>query len=117
MVGWPYRQFVDPFQLAPGVGPADGDAEAVVRGGRIAVLSLVQAPASVRQQGSEVAAAVRAAATQRAAVAGGIGPDAHPRRPLRGAADPADAAWPLALGGLALLAAGTAARRRRRALP
>ena len=52
-VGWSYREFVDPFQLLPGVSPAEGDAEAVVRGGRIAVLSLVQSPASVRRQWGE----------------------------------------------------------------
>jgi len=49
-VRWPYREFVDPFQRTPGISPAEGDAEAVVRGGRIAVLSLVQSPASVRRQ-------------------------------------------------------------------
>ena len=48
-VGWPYREFVDPYQRAPGVGPAEGDAEAVVRGGRITRLTLVQSPASVQR--------------------------------------------------------------------
>ena len=33
-VGWSYREFADPYQLVPGVGPAEGEAEAVVRGGR-----------------------------------------------------------------------------------
>ena len=52
-VGWSYREFVDPFQVTPGFSPAEGDAEAVARGGRIAVLSLVQSPASVRRRWDE----------------------------------------------------------------
>ena len=58
-VVWRYREFVDPYQRAPGVSPAEGDAEAVVRAGRIARLSLVQSPASVQQQRREGAAAKR----------------------------------------------------------
>ena len=113
-VGWPYREFVDPFQRVPGVGPTEGDAEAVVRGGRITVLTLVQSPASVQRQRGEVGAAVaRAVATHRAAPLGD-----GPRRPLSGpprapAAEPTGAAWPLALGGPRPPAAGTAALRRR----
>jgi MYXO-CTERM domain-containing protein len=109
-VSWRYQEFVDPFQRTPGASPLDGDAEAVVQGGRIAVLSLVQAPASVRRQRDEAATAFdRAMATQRASpLQGELG--GAPRRPL-GGADPTDAAWPLALSGLAVLAA----RRRRRA--
>jgi hypothetical protein len=113
-VSWRYQEFVDPFQRTPGASPLDGDAEAVVQGGRIAVLSLVQAPASVRRQRDEAATAFdRAMATQRASpLQGELG--GAPRRPL-GGADPTDAAWPLALSGLAVLAAVLAAQRRRRA--
>jgi hypothetical protein len=112
-VGWPYRAFAGPSLLAQGVGPVEGDAEAVVRGGRIAVLSLVHAPASVRRQRDELAAA--AAAAHHASLRG----DGPRRRPSRsrespGAADPPGAAWPLALGGLALLGVVTRALRRRR---
>jgi hypothetical protein len=49
-VGWSHREFIDPFQLAPGIGPTDGDAEAAVRGGRITVLSLIHSPASVQRR-------------------------------------------------------------------
>jgi MYXO-CTERM domain-containing protein len=115
-VRWRYHEFVDPYQLAPAMRPAEGDAEAVVRGGRIVRLSLVRSPASVQRSRDERrAAGAWAVATRRAApLADG------PRLPLRGpprggpAAEPTDAAWPLVLGGLALLAAGAAALRRRR---
>jgi hypothetical protein len=108
-VRWPYQEFVDPFQHTPGASPLDGDAEAVVRGGRIAVLSLVQAPASVRRQRDEVATAFdRAMATQRAApLRGDLG--GAPHRSRGGATDSPAAAWPLALGGLAVVAAILAA--------
>jgi len=103
-VRWPYREFVDPFQLAPGVAPAEGEAEAVVRGGRIAVLSLVQSPASVARQRREAAAGIARAAAS--------------RRPPGDATEPAGSAWPLALSGLALLGGvAVALRRRRRPLP
>ena len=113
-VGWPYREFVDPFQLVPGVGPTVGAAEAVVRGGRITVLSLIQSPESLQRRWGEVdAAGARTAATRRAAPLAD-GPSVQPRGPQGPAAEPTDAAWPLALGGLALLAGGTVALRRRR---
>ena len=85
-----------------------------MRGGRIAVLSLVQTPASVRRQWGEAnAAAARAVATRRAAPAED-GPSVRRRESPSGAAEPTDAAWPLALSGLALLAGAAGARRRRR---
>ena len=69
--GWAYREFIDPYQLAPGFSPSEGDAEAVVRGGRIAVLSLVQTPESVLRRWDEAhVVAARVMATQRAAPAG-----------------------------------------------
>ena len=111
-VSWPYREFSDPFQLLPGVGPAEGDAEAVVRDGRITRLTLLRSPASAqRQQGEAEAARVQAEATQRAAPLGdGLSlPRSGPPR----AAEPTDPAWPVALGGLALLAVGAATLRRR----
>ena len=115
-VSWRYREFVDPYQLAPGVSPAEGEAEAVVRGGRIAVLSFVQSPASLQQQRGEGAAAfVRAMATGRAASLGtGLlgplhGPDGAP------ASEPEPVTWPLVLSTLAVLALAMAALRRRRA--
>jgi hypothetical protein len=113
-VGWPYQAFVDPYLLAQGVGPVEGEAEAVVRGGRIAVLSLVHAPASVRRQRDEMDAAAVAAGHH--ASLRGDGPRRRPSSPRSGGttAEPADAAWPLALGGLALLAGATMALRRRR---
>jgi ketosteroid isomerase-like protein len=112
-VSWRHREFADPFQLAPGVGPAEVDAEAVVRGGWTTRLSLVQSPASVEQQRREVAAALNHPAPTHAAAPRG----AEPRPRLSGApgtAEPTGAAWPLVLGGLALLAAVTMALRRRR---
>ena len=114
---WSYRAFADPYQLVPGVSPTEGDAEAVVRGGRITRLTLVVSPASVQRQQDEAgAAAGRAVATHRAAPLGD-GPPRLPSGPPGGdpAADPPDAAWPLALGGLAGLSAVLAALRRRRA--
>ena len=104
-VGWSYRAFADPYQLMPGIGPAEGDAEAVVRGGRIAVLSLVQTPESVLRRWDEAhVVAARVMATQRAAPAGD-GPSTRQREPRDAVSEPTDATWPLALGGLALLAA------------
>ena len=112
-MGWAYREFADPFQLTPGIGPAEGDAEAVVRGGRIAVLSLVHTPESVRRRWNEgLLAAARAAATRRAAPAGD-GPSVRLSGPPRGEAEPTGAAWPLGLGGLAVLAGAAVALRRR----
>jgi hypothetical protein len=114
-VGWPYRAFINPFQLVPGVGPAEGDAEAVVRGGTITVLSLVESPASVRRQrGEGEAALARVRATHRAPPLGDEAGE-RPSGPVRAAAaaEPTPVAWPLALGGLALLAGGTGALRRR----
>jgi hypothetical protein len=114
-VGWPYRAFADPFQLLPGVGPTEGDAEAVVRGGRITRLSFVLSPASVQRRRGEIAnAAAARAAAQRPGSPLEAGPDVRPRRPQGRSAEPAGAVWPLALGGLALLASITAGRRRRR---
>jgi hypothetical protein len=108
-VAWSYREFADLFQVTPGVGPLEGDAEVVVRGGRITRLTLVLAPASVQRRWGELSAAARAAAR-------GAGPSGPSSGPARAAAP--TGAWPLALGGLAFLAAGTAAlRRRRRPLP
>jgi ketosteroid isomerase-like protein len=113
-VGWPYREFIDPFQLAPGFGPSEGDAEAVVRGGRIAVLSLVQTLESVLRRWDEAhVVAARVTATQRAAPPGD-GPSGRLSGPPRGEAEPTGAGWPLALSGLALLAGAAAAVRRRR---
>jgi MYXO-CTERM domain-containing protein len=114
-VGWPYREFTDPYQLLPGVGPLEGDAEAVVRDGRITVLSLVVSPASVQQRRGEMATA-EAARLRAPGRAGPLldGPSVPPRGPQPAAAEPADAAWPVALGGLALLAVATVALRRRR---
>ena len=118
-VSWPYREFADPYQLVPGFSPTEGDAEAVVRGGRITALTLVVSPESVqRRRGEMQAASARAEATRLAAPIA-VGPSLQPRGPQRGgpAADPTGAAWPLALGGLALLGAVTAKLRRRRPSP
>ena len=113
-VSWPYQEFVDPFQRTPGASPLDGDAEALVRDGLIAVLSLVQAPASVRRQRDEAATAFdRAMATQRASPLQGERGGA-PLQPPRGPAAPTGVAWPLGLAGLALLSAATVMLRRRR---
>lgn len=113
-VGWSYQEFADPFQQIPGVGPVEGEAEAVVRGGRIAVLSLVQAPASVRRRRDGMNAAARRAVATRIAAPTGDEPSVRLSGPPRGAAEPTGAAWPLGLGGLALLAGAAVARRRRR---
>jgi hypothetical protein len=111
-VRWRYREFVDPFQLVPGLSPTEGDAEAVVHNGRITRLALAASPASVQRQWDEVDAFLdRAHAAP---------PGAGPSVELSGlprpgpAAEPAPMGWSLALGGLALLAAGTGALRRRR---
>ena len=115
-VGWPYREYADPFQFVRGFSPTEGDAEAVVRGGRIAVLSLVQTPESAQRRWREVGAVLERPVANRHAAPLGDGPRSALSGALRGspATEPTDAAWPLALGGLALLAAGTAALRRRR---
>jgi MYXO-CTERM domain-containing protein len=113
-VSWSYRASDDAAQLLSSAGPLEGDAEAVVRGGRIAVLTLVVSPESVRRQQSAAATVIaRKAATLRAAPAGD-GPGVPRSGPPRGATEPTGAAWPLGLGGLALLAAAVALRRRRR---
>ena len=113
-VAWRYQERVDPLQVALGVVPLEGDAAAVVRGGRITVLSLVVAPEAVQRLQSEAhAAAVRAAARRRAAASGDAA--GGPLRPLRAAAaEPPGATWPVALGGLALVGGVTMAVRRRR---
>jgi ketosteroid isomerase-like protein len=103
-VSWPYREFLDPYQRLPGVGPLEGDAEAVVRDGRITRLTLLPSPASVRRRHGEVeAAGAGRVATYRAALRGaGAGPPL--RGPPRAApAEPAPVGWPLALGALAVL--------------
>ena len=114
-VSWPYQQFSDPYQSTSGVGPLEGTAEAVVRGGRITLLTLVLSPGSVARQRSEADAAIdRATASYRARLAPLIGggsssrPNGH-GRDGPAAAEPPDAAWPLALGGLAGLGVVTAA--------
>ena len=117
-VAWRYQEFVDPFQRTPGFSPTEGSAEAVVRAGRITVLTLVRSPASAERQRAEADAALAALrtathrASQRAA-----GPGAPPQLPEAARGDPSDApsaaAWPLALGGLAALGGVTAALRRR----
>ena len=111
-VGWSYREFADPYYLLLGVGPAEGEAEAVVRGGRIAVLSLVLSPTEVQRRLDEANAAFRVIATRRAGSAGD-GPSVRPSGPPRGEAEPTGAAWPLGLGGLALLAGATVTLSRR----
>jgi hypothetical protein len=114
-VDWRYREFLDPYQFLPGVGPLEGDAEAVVRDGRITRLTLLLSPASVRRRHGEVeAAGAGRVATYRASLrgAGASPPLSGPRRAA--AAEPAPVGWPLALGALALLGVVTAALRRRR---
>jgi hypothetical protein len=111
-VGWPYREVVDPYQRLPGVDPTEGTAEAEVRGGVITRLTLVQSPASVQRRRSELEGLAVGAVTTRRAAPPGAGPSVPPREP-RGAAEPTDATWPLALGGLAVLSAITVALRRR----
>jgi hypothetical protein len=119
-VAWRYQEFVDPFQRTPGFSPTEGSAEAVVRDGRITVLTLVQSPASVQrrrgQEAAALAAFATAAATGRAAPRG-AGPSAPPPEAPRGdpPGEPSAVTWPLALGGLAALGAVAAALRRRRA--
>jgi hypothetical protein len=116
-VVWQHREYVDPFQRLPGVGPIEGTAEAVVRGGRITGLTLIQSPASVQRQRVEVAASLdRAMATQQSSPLPD-GPSVRPRgsRSDGPAAEPTDSAWPLALSALAVLALATATLRRRRA--
>jgi len=113
-VAWRYQELLDPLQVPLGLAPLEGDAEAVVRGGRITVISLVVAPEALQRLQNEAnTAAVRAAARARAAPSGdAVG---GPARPPRGAAaEPPGATWPLALGGLALAGGVTVALRRRR---
>ena len=110
-VRWAYREFVEPFAVLPGGGPLEGEAEALVRDGRIAVLSLVLSAASVQRRLDELDAAARAAT--RRALPAGAPPDARARGPRR-TAEPAGAAWPLTLGSLAILASAAVVPRRRR---
>ena len=115
-VGWPYREFVDPYQRLPGVGPLEGDAEAVVRDGRITRLTLLLSPASVRRRHGEVeAAGAGRVATYRASLRGAGASPPLSGPPRAAPAEPAPVGWPLALGALAVLGAVTAALRRRRA--
>lgn len=119
-VGWRYQQFSDPSQRVPGVGPLEGTAEAVVRGGRITLLTLVLSPASVARQWSEVASYTgQVLATRRPSPFAPFesASSVQPRGLLHdgpAAPEPTTLAWPLALDGLALLASITAGRRRRR---
>jgi len=115
-VGWPYREYADPFQFVRGFSPTEGDAEAVVRFGRITVLTLVESPASAQRRWREVGAVLERPVANRHATPLGDGPSSALSGSLRGgpAAEPTPVGWPLALGGLAGLAAVTAALRRRR---
>src|SRR5262249_6045163 len=83
--GWAYREFADPYQLLPGVEPVEGDAEAVVRDGRITRLTLVLSPPSVARQRAEVEAVTARARppAARTAPGGGGAPPPAPR-PGRG---------------------------------
>jgi len=97
---WPYQEFIAPSPFLPGVGPLEGEAEAVVRGGRIITLTLVVSPESVQRRHGEVqASAARVAATRYAAPlgAGSSGPPSGPPYG-RAPSEPESAAWPLALG-------------------
>jgi hypothetical protein len=127
-VRWPYQEGSDPFQSMPGVGLLEGTTEAEVRGGRITLLTVVLSPASVallpasvvRQQQEVASVATQTMASQRPIRSPIIGDGAsgQARGPLRdgpAAAEPTTLAWPLALGGLALLAFVTASLRRRQA--
>jgi hypothetical protein len=113
-VAWRYQELLDAVQVALGIAPLEGDAEAVVRGGRMTLLSLMDAPEAWHRLESEArVAAVGAAAQRRASPSGDA--SGGPARPPRGtAAEPAGATWPVALGGLALVGACTVALRRRR---
>ena len=110
-VTWRYREYADPYRPASGFSPLEGDAEAVVHGGQITLLSLVQSPESVQRQQDEVRAV-----TARMAPLNGDESSAPAERPqdANEPVEPVGAAWPLALGGLALLAVATMALRRRR---
>jgi MYXO-CTERM domain-containing protein len=114
-VTWQYQEFVDPFQRMPGIGPTEGTAEAVVHDGAIAVLTLVRSSASVRRQRAEAAASFDRAMATRGADTVRDGPGGRLRSPRSSGttAEPTWAAWPLALGGLALLGALVSVRRRR----
>ena len=113
-VAWRYQELLDAVQVALGIAPLEGDAEAVVHGGRITVLSLVVAPETLQRLQSEAKVAVIRAAAQRRASPSGAA-SGGPARPPRGAAaEPPDATWPLTLGGLALVGGVTMAVRRRR---
>jgi len=113
-LAWRYRELLDPLQVALGLAPLDGDADAVVRGGRITVLSLVVAPEAQQRLRSEVRMAADRAAARTAAAPSGDAAGRPPRPPRGAAADPPGATWPLALGGLALAGGVTVALRRRR---
>jgi len=117
-VAWTYRLRQDPEQRLPGVGPIEGRAEAVVHAGRITHLSFAHDPASVARRNAAVAVVLRRRVTApNPPASGGARPNSPSRGSRDGAAeDPSPVAWPLALSGLALLAAGAAAVRRRRLL-
>jgi hypothetical protein len=94
-VTWRYRLSEDPFQQLPRVWPVEGAAEAVVRGGQIVLLSTVHDANSVQRRQLALAAAQGADTAQAT-------PRLQPRQTQDGT-EPTTAAWPLALGGLAVL--------------
>jgi hypothetical protein len=119
-VRWTYQEFSDPYQRTPGVGPLEGTAEAVVRGGRITVLTLVFSPESAARRWREmVFSAEQSRARHHAAPSspfggGAIGQRHGPRPTGPTAPETSPVAWPLTLGGLAVLASVVAVLRRHR---
>jgi hypothetical protein len=114
-VTWRYRAFADPYQRFAGVGPAEGTAALVVRGGRIFELTVASDGYTVarraRQFNAEMSAriAARAAAPPDGSAAPGRGGGAGPR--------PAGAPDARLLLGLAAAAGvGLLVRARRRRL-
>jgi hypothetical protein len=111
-VTWRYRAFADPYQGYAGVEPVEGEAELVVRAGRVAAFAFASEEATVARRTRQLAAVLSAHTAAWAA---------HPPAGLSPGGPAAPAAAPLApdpprllgLLGAAALAGAVGARRQR----
>ena len=113
-VTWRYRAFADPYQGVAGVEPVEGEAELVVRAGRVAAFAFASEEATVARRTRQLDAALSARTRGGGRRARRPGRVPAGRRP--GAAGPLAPDPPLLLGllGAAALAGVVGARRRHR---